>query len=119
MQDCRAKFHRMISTATGLAICAAAASVASRLFAHSAWRSFVPLIFVLVVVGLAAIYGTAVGVLGSILSALIFAYWLYAPVGLHVADAASRNSLAWMIVGGVALSYLLAPGFHNPNQHHK
>jgi K+-sensing histidine kinase KdpD len=119
MQDYGAKFHRLISTATGLAICAAAAGVASRLFAQSAWRSLVPLVFVLVLVALAAIYGTAVGVLGSVLSALIFSYWLYAPVGLHVADAAARSSLAWMIVGGVALSYLLGPGFHNPNQHHK
>ena len=109
----------MLSTSIGLAICAAAAGVASRLFANSEWRTLVPWIFVIVLVALAAIYGTAVGVIGSVVAALIFAYWLYAPVGLHVADAAARSSLAWMIVGGVALSYLLAPGFHRRHRQHK
>ena len=110
----------MLSTGIGLVICAAAAAIASRLFAHSEWRTLVPWVFVIVLVALAAIYGTAVGVIGSVVAALIFAYWLYAPVGaMHVGDTAARNSLAWMIVGGVALSYLLAPGFHNRDRLNK
>jgi K+-sensing histidine kinase KdpD len=114
-----AKFRRLISTAIGLAICTAAAITAARLFVNSEWRALVPWVFVIVLVSLAVIYGTAVGVLGSLISALIFAYWLYAPVGALQVGPGARNSLAWMIVGGVALSYLLAPGFHDPNRPRK
>ena len=116
MHGFQSHLRRWLSTLIGLAICTVSAAAASKVFAHTAWRGFVPWIFVIVLVVLASIYGTAVGVLGSVLSALIFAYWLYAPAGsVQIANPAARNGLAWMIVGGVALSYLLAPGFRHPD----
>jgi hypothetical protein len=55
-------------------------------------------------------YGIAVGVIGSLLSAAIFATMLFSPVGsFRVTDHAARQNLAWMVLGGIALSYLFAP----------
>jgi K+-sensing histidine kinase KdpD len=104
---------RVLPTAVGLAVCAGCAALAARLFADTSYAGLVPLLFVAVLVILAAIYGTSVGIVGSLVSALIFAY-LYAPNNsLQVASHDARQSLGWMVVGGVALSYLLAPGFHD------
>jgi hypothetical protein len=48
--------------------------------------------------------------LSSLLAAVVFATWLYAPHGnLEVQSAAARGSLGWMILAGTSLSYLLAP----------
>ena len=106
--------RRVLPTLLGLGICAAIAAVAAKLFAKTAVAPWVPLLFLVVLMVLAAAYGTAVGVLGSLLSALIFAYLLFSPLhSTDVADHAARSSLAWMVVGGVALSYLLAPGFRD------
>ncbi len=107
--------RRLLSTAFGLAVCAGSAAVAAKLFVHTSFARLEPILFLGVLVVLAGFYGTAVGVLGSLLSAVIFAYLLYAPLhSTQVSDAGARSSLAWLVVGGIALSYLLAPGFHNP-----
>lgn len=47
---------------------------------------------------------------GSTLSALIFAFFLYPPTGdLLVNNMAARMNLAWLVLGGMACSYLIAP----------
>lgn len=66
---------------------------------------------------LAVRYGMAVGVVGSIISAVIFAHVLYSPLGSwHVTDHMARQNLAWMILGGVALSFLFAPSDSRQNR---
>jgi K+-sensing histidine kinase KdpD len=88
----------------------AAALIAAGLFSHSAFRIFVPLGFVVVLLALAARFGVMVSVLGSLLAALVFAQRLYAPTGsVGVEQLAARENLAWMILAAVALSYLLFP----------
>jgi K+-sensing histidine kinase KdpD len=61
-----------------------------------------------------------VGVLGSLLSALIFAHMLFQPLGSwHIQDVAARQNLAWMVLASVALSYLFAPSSRTPNDREK
>lgn len=97
----------------GVLFSAAAALGASLLFAAQPWRVFVPLAFVVVLVVLASRYGMAVAVLGSVLTAIIFAHFLFSPVGsLRVESSAARTNLAWMVLASVAVSYLLFPS-HN------
>jgi len=55
-----------------------------------------------------------VGILGSITSAVIFAHLLYAPLhSIRVDDTAARASLAWMILAGIAIPYLVLPGLRS------
>lgn len=55
-------------------------------------------------------YGRAVGMVGSIVSALIFAHALYQPIGsFFVADQTARSVLAWTVLIGVSMSFLFLP----------
>jgi K+-sensing histidine kinase KdpD len=99
-----------VKSLTGLLLTLAAAFIVAGVFSHSNLRLFVPLGFVFVLIVLAARFGLIVSVLGSLLSAVVFAYRLYPPVGsIHVEQAAARESLGWMILAAVALSFLLFP----------
>lgn len=94
----------------GVLLSAAAALAASLLFAEQPWRVFVPLAFVAVLVVIASRYGRAVAIIGSALTALIFAHFLFTPLGsLRVESTAAKTNLAWMILASVAVSYLLFP----------
>jgi len=89
---------------------AAAAYGLAQLFAGHHLKVFLPLWFVAALVALAVRYGLVVGIVGSLLSAAIFATTLFSPIGsLWISDHAARQNLAWMVLGGVVLSYLLAP----------
>ncbi|MGA2991595.1 MAG: hypothetical protein ABSD88_14055 [Candidatus Korobacteraceae bacterium] len=106
----RSKIMGPLKTLTGLLLVLAAALITAGLFSHSTFRIFVPLGFVVVLIVLAARFGVMVGVLGSVLAALVFAQRLYAPSSsLHVEQLAARENLAWMILAAVSLSYLLFP----------
>ncbi len=101
---------------TGASICAIGAVVASLLFHRFPGRALVPVVFVVLIAVLAAYFGAAAGILGTVLAALIFADWLYAPVGsLAVQGAGARAEIAWLLLGGVSLSFLLAP----ESRHHR
>ena len=82
----------------------------ARLFASHDAKVLVPLGFIAVLAVLGLRYGIAVGVIGSLLSAAIFATTLFSPVGsLRISDQAARQNVAWMVLAGIALSYLYAP----------
>lgn len=99
-----------IHTLTGLILTLGAAFASASLFSHSHFRLFVPLGFIVILVLLAARYGFAVSVFGSLLATVIFAYRLSPPLGsIHVQQAAMRESLGWMILAAIAISYLLFP----------
>jgi len=94
----------------GVLVAAAAAYGLARLFAGYDAKVFLPLWFVTVLVALAVRYGIMVGVVGSLLSAAIFASTLFSPLGsLWISDLTARQNLAWMVLAGVVLSYLFAP----------
>ena len=78
----------------------------------------VPVAFLVIIVLVAVRCGATAGVLGSAISALIFACFLYQPVGnVSVQDPAARMNLAWLVLGGLACSYLLAPVRPGPQSH--
>jgi K+-sensing histidine kinase KdpD len=73
-------------------------------------QEIVPFVIVGIVLLLGLIFGRSVGILGSIIAALVFAYSMYEPLGsLRIADQRARSGLAWMLLAGVTLSYLLLP----------
>jgi K+-sensing histidine kinase KdpD len=93
-----------------LLLCAAAAWSVSQFGWQNPHRLALPFLFLGVVLALGVRYGRAVGILGSIISALIFAHALYQPVGsFFVADQAARSALAWAVLVGVTISFLLLP----------
>jgi K+-sensing histidine kinase KdpD len=101
-------------TVWGLIICAALAIGSAYLFSTQPWIIFLPFLFVIVIVAVAARYGVMVGLLGSIVSAAIFAHLLFSPLhSLYVADNDARASLAWMVLGGIAIPYLVLPGLRS------
>jgi K+-sensing histidine kinase KdpD len=106
-----------LRTVTGLSLALVAAFTAAGLFAHSNFRLFVPLGFVFVLIVLAARFGLVVSVLGSLLAAIVFAYRLYLPMGSAASEhVAARESLGWMILAAVVVSYLLFPPRARPSR---
>ena len=77
------------------------------------WQSakeLIPIVFPVVVLALGMLFGRTVGILGSITGALVFARSLYVPLGsFHIQDKGARSGVAWMLLAGVTLSYLLPP----------
>ena len=101
-------------TTWGLLICATLAVASAYLFSQQSWIIFLPILFVAVLVAVAMRYGVMVGILGSIMCAAIFAHLLFAPLhSFWVKDDTARASLAWMVLGGVAIPYLVLPGLRS------
>ncbi len=111
----RHTLSRFLRPITGLAVCSVSAAVAAALFGRQPAAKWLPIVFLAVVFLVAVRFGTLVGILGSMIAAVIFAYMLFTPVSsLVVTDPEARSNLAWMLLGGTVISFLLAPG---PQQH--
>jgi len=55
-------------------------------------------------------FGSLAGILGTIFSAIIFATFLFEPLGrLAVHDAVQKDNLMWMVLLGLALSIFGRP----------
>ncbi|HEU5336398.1 MAG TPA: DUF4118 domain-containing protein [Terriglobales bacterium] len=99
---------RSVNSAIGVTACGAAAALLAILFWNSPFYILATVIFTLVVVAVAMHFGRAVGILGTLLGAAIFAIWLYPPLGsLRVNSQQARGSLNALLLGGLVLSYLL------------
>lgn len=113
----RYQFWRWIKLFAGLSLCAASALAVSASDTLHQWRLVLPLAFVVVLVLLALRYGLLVAVIGAPLAAFIFAYFLFPPLhSFEVENEVAKSNLGWMVLGGVVISYLLAPqnpGIHN------
>lgn len=102
--------RKLIGTVVGVLFCASAALIASYLFhAHGTAPTMVPIVFLGIVTAVALRYGIAAGIAGSLVSAVIFAYFLFTPGSIRVQSSSARTSLGWLLLGGVALSVLFAP----------
>jgi len=100
----------LVRVVFGISLCAGMSFALAQLFAGSALRTALPLCYIVVLWVLGWRYGIAVGVIGSLVCAFIFAHFLFEPTGSwHVQDAVARRNLLWMVLGGVSLSYLFAP----------
>jgi len=94
----------------GGSICASAALGACVLASGHPWNVWVPLFFPAVLLLTALRFGVRAGVLGTLAATLVFAEFLFSPVGsLRVSSAAARSNLGWMLLIGIGLSFLFAP----------
>jgi integral membrane sensor domain MASE1 len=104
------KLLSLLDTAIGTLLCASVALILALVFNQSRIELVLPLICLAMVLAVAARFGVATGVLGSVTSALLLAYFVYAPEGsLHVGSSDARASLSWLLLGGISLSFLFAP----------
>lgn len=106
----RAQILRRVDFLIGGVICAIAALAVSVIAAGHPWQVFVPLFFVVVPALIALLFGTRAGILGTLAAALIFAVFLFSPLGkVQVANSSARSNLCWMLLIGLAFSFLFAP----------
>jgi K+-sensing histidine kinase KdpD len=100
----------LMDTAIGGLICALAAVGLSAAANDHAWKNLAPLVFTVVLLVIAAVFGARAGVLGTVLAALIFAGFLFGPVGsIQIANDSARANLGWMLLIGIGFSFLFAP----------
>jgi K+-sensing histidine kinase KdpD len=100
-----------VNTAIGVLVCGWSAVALSVVFSRTGHRTLLPILFLAVIILVAMRCGVTAGILGSILAAIIFAYFVYRPIGsVFVENKSARMNLAWLLLGGLAFSYLLGPG---------
>ena len=100
----------LLDTVIGTLLCTSAAALLAGLFASSSVRVALPLICLAIVLAVAARFGATTGILSSVFSAIVLAYFVFSPVhSLEVADATARNNLGWLLLGGISLSFLFGP----------
>lgn len=88
-------------------MCVALALATGLAFSHSSMGALAPLGLVLCFALAALHWGSTVGLLGCICSAIALA-WFYPPMNsLEVADPQLRTSLTLMVIGGVLFSLFL------------
>ncbi|HVH88803.1 MAG TPA: DUF4118 domain-containing protein [Terriglobales bacterium] len=104
------KLLNLLNTAIGTVLCASVALVLALVFNQTRLEVALPLISLAAVLAVAARFGVATGVLGSVVSALLLAYFVYAPEGsFHVVSYDARANLSWLLIGGISLSFLFTP----------
>jgi len=107
-----------IVSGIGVVVCAWTAALLCLLLRGRHVGALVPMVFLLIVAMVAIRCGAVAGVLGSSVAALIFAVFLYRPLGTPlVSDSAARMNVGWVLLGGIACSYLLGSG-KDPQQNH-
>src|SRR5579864_8749904 len=100
----------LMDAAIGGLVCALAAVGFTAAAEGHAWKNIAPLIFTAVLLLTAALFGARAGILGTVLAALVFAGFLFGPVGsIQVANESARANLGWMLLIGIGFSFLFAP----------
>jgi K+-sensing histidine kinase KdpD len=91
----------------GLAPCGVVAAFSTALFRTSPHKTAVPILSLALVLIVALLFGSLAGILGTLFSAIVFALFLFDPLGsMAVHDPAQKDSLMWMLMGGITLSVL-------------
>lgn len=104
----RGMLRRVLQPVAGLILCSLLAAASAILFRQSSFRKWIPLLFLLFVVLVSKLLGRLAGVLGTCIAALIFAIFLFSPVGSWVVvDESARNTLGWMTLAGMVISHFL------------
>jgi len=108
----------LMDAAIGGLLCALAAIGFSAAADGHTWKNVAPLIFTVVLLVTAAVFGARAGILGTVLAALVFAGFLFGPVGsIQVANDSARANLGWMLLIGIGFSFLFAPPTSNIRRH--
>lgn len=93
----------------GALFCSSAGFLTVVLFSETQHRSAIPLLFTAVVVFAAARWGLSGAVIGLLISATLFAVFLFPPIGsINVHAEAARANLGWMVLMGITLAFLFA-----------
>lgn len=104
------KVLSVLDTAIGTLLCASVALVLALVFNQTRLELALPLVCLAVIVAVAARFGVATGVLGSIISALLLAYFVYSPEdSFRIANSDARANISWLLLGGISLSFLFTP----------
>ena len=104
---------RFIGASLGVVTCTIAAASLIPLFRTSSFRTFLPLVFLGIILLVAVRFGNVAGILGTVVAALIFAGFLFEPrLSLAVYDSAAKSNLIWMLIAGLCISELA--GYHMP-----
>ena len=107
-----------MDAAIGGLVCALAAVGLSAAADGHTWKNLVPLIFTAVLLLIAALLGARAGILGTLLAAVIFASFLFGPIGsIQVANESARANLGWMLLIGIGFSFLFAPPTSGMRRH--
>jgi integral membrane sensor domain MASE1 len=104
-----------------IVLCLAAAGLSALAFRVSPYKSFLPFVFLAIIVFVAARFGSTAGILGTIGAAIIFAEFLFAPTfSLRVTESVQRDNLVWMVIIGIAVSEILGvqPKSHTHSNGH-
>ncbi|HEY3770841.1 MAG TPA: hypothetical protein VGN44_19365 [Candidatus Angelobacter sp.] len=100
----------LMDAALGGLLCALAALALSAAANGHTWKNIAPLIFTVVLLVIAGLFGARAGIIGTVVAAMIFASFLFSPVGnMQVADQSARSNLGWMMLIGIGFSFLFAP----------
>jgi len=100
----------LMDTALGGLVCALAALALSAAANGHTWKNMAPLIFTVVLLIIAGLFGSRAGIIGTVVAAMIFAAFLFSPMGnIQVADESARGNLGWMMLIGIGFSFLFAP----------
>ena len=94
----------------GTVLCAAVAALFSFTGQSQSGKSALPIWFLAVVMAIVFRFGSLAGALGTILSGMIFAAYLFEPLGrLAVHNTDQKNNLMWMVLVGLAISLFGPP----------
>ncbi len=103
----------------GSSVCIGVAVASALLFKGRVEADVRPLLFLSVILLVASYFGTLAGLVGSIASAFVFSVFLFPPIGsMVVQDSAERSSVAWMLLGGLVISYFAAGSDSKPRSQH-
>ncbi len=99
----------------GASFCCFSAGLVSLVFRNIGFKTSVTLAFLCVVTWVAVRCGSAAGMVGTCISAAVFAFFFLPPLrSFAVADANQRLGLAWFLFGGVVISFLFGAATKEP-----
>jgi K+-sensing histidine kinase KdpD len=94
----------------GIGLCAVLAGLLSVFLRDDPVRSIVPLLFLLVLIPVAHLWGASSCIIGACIATLMFACFLFRPIGsLTVQDTADRIILTTCHFIAIAVAYLSSP----------
>src|SRR6266481_1089423 len=97
--EMRKRRMQALDSLIGALLCAIAAAGAAVVAIGHSWEVTVPLVFVAILLAISAVFGARAGILGTLVAAVIFAAFLFQPLGsLHVRNDAARSNLGWMLL---------------------
>ena len=100
----------LMDAAMGGLVCALAAVALSAAANGHTWKNMAPLIFTVVLLIIAGLFGSRAGIIGTVVAAIVFASFLFSPLGnIQVTDESARSNLGWMMLIGIGFSFLFAP----------